>query len=168
VKGGKMSEGLTERLEKLEKNLEPKEEEQKKFKLPWSIRLQKGKYLRKEYCVVMFIKGNRSVEFKSMKIEDDTIMFNDKIYDARAGNMLNYKKLPILILKEWDMKPISLEEEYQRASEQGTLTAAQKLILTKMKMEAIKPKMSLNWKTVIIGLVVIGVGYGALSYMGYI
>lgn len=156
---------LSEKLDKIAEQLEETKAD-KKFKLPWSARLSKGKLLKKEFCIVLFIRSNRSAQIKVLPIEDDTVMFQEKIFDARAGNILNYKKMPMLVIKEWDMLPLAPEEDYEKAVTGGRLTAAQKLILTKMKMEAIKPKMQLNFKVILIILVILGAGYYFLNSSG--
>ena len=78
--------------------------------------------------------------------------------------ILRYKRKPLIIIKEWDMQPLSLKEEVSDAVEKGRLVAAQKYILTKMKMEAVKPKMQLNWKIILIILAIGGAGLWALDY----
>jgi len=141
--------------EKVDELYEEKEKgRKKKFKVPLSIKLQKGKF-KKGYAAVCLIKTNGAVEVKMVKIEDETIKIGENIYDASANNILRYKKYPLLIISEWNMKPFSPAENVEKASAEGTLTAAQKLILTKMKMEAVKPKMQLNFK-LIVGLLVLG------------
>jgi len=154
---------INEKLDSLIKGMG--KEKEKKFKMPLRVRLFKGKFRRENNIIVCFIRNNGAVVFKIMKIEDETILFNEKIYDASARNILRYKRKPIVIIKEWDMKPFSPEEEFDKAEKEGTLTAAQKLILTKMKLEAIKPKLQLNWKIV---LVILAIGAGLLYLLDYL
>lgn len=149
----------------------------KKFRLPLGIRLQKGKFRRKNYAVVQTIKTNGAVSFRMMKIEDDTINLGDTIHDASAGHVLRYKRYPLIIVPEWNMKPISPgstdmkiapfspKENFDKATEEGTLTAAEKLILTKMKAEAIKGKMQLPGKLI---LIILAIGAGALWLLDYL
>jgi len=163
---------LKEQLDKVIEKLEEKEE--KKFKLPFGIRIQKGK-TRKDSVVVCFIRTNGSVVFKMVKIEDDTIRIGENFYDASSGNILRYKKYPLLIVCEWNMKPVSPGEKlkpalfsakknFKEAEKNGTLTAAEKLILTKMKLDAVKPKSAIGGKTILIIIAVIVVGYFAADY----
>jgi len=170
-------ESLKDKLDKLiQQNELVAMQNQPKFKLPLSVRIQQGKALKKEWAIVLYIRTNGSTQIKMKRIEDDTIKFNDYIYDARAGNVLRYKKLPLIIIKEWNISPeappekhtLDLEKDYEDASKNGKLTAAQKLILTKLKMEAIKPKMQLNFGMVLIILAVLGGGYFLLNSMGVI
>jgi len=167
---------LTEKIDKVIEKLE-EARTKKRFKLPLSIRLQKGKIKRKNYCVVVIIRTNGAVSIRMLPIEEDTVKVGETFHDARAGNILRYKNYPLLIVPEWNMKPIAPDsdeiktepfnpdKDFKEAGENGTLTSAQKLILTKMKLEAIKPKMKINIGTIlIIGAVLVG-GYFLLDYL---
>lgn len=172
-------ESLNEKLDKL-LQLQEETKEKKQFKLPILIRwFGKGKIKRKQNCIVLVIRTNGQVEIKLLPIEDDTVRIGDSFHDARAGNVLRYKRLPMLIIPEWNISPISPttdeeikawspKEDYEKASKEGKLTAAMKLILTKMKLEAIKPKMQFNFKIILALAAVAVVGYFAMSYMGVI
>lgn len=163
-----------EDIEEIKELLKTKSE--KKFRLPLRIKLLTQR-LRKNYVIVMIIKTNGAVKIKMLKIEDDTIKIGDNFYDASASSILRYGKYPLLLVPEWNMKPISPEtnkigiepwtpkEDFEKAEKNGTLTAAQKLILTKMKMEAFKPTTKISGKMIVIGLVVLVIGYFLLDYL---
>lgn len=153
-----------EKLDHVIEQLEQKGKK-KKFKLPFGIRMQKGKPRRKNYAIVQTIKTNGAVNFKMTKIEDDTVKIGEGIHDASAGHILRYKRYPLVVIPEWTMKPFSPADNFKQSTEDGTLTAAQKVILTKMKMEAIKPKMQLNFKTILVILVIGGVLLYLLDYL---
>lgn len=141
------------------------QKKKKKFRMPLSVRMQKGKFKKKDYAIVCFIQTNGAVTFKVMKIEDNTIKIREKFYSATAKDVLRYKGKPLLIITQWNMEPFSPEKDFEKAKEEGTLTAAQGLILTKMKMEAIKGKLQLNWKIIlIIGALLIGL-FWLLDYL---
>ena len=162
-------EELNNKLDKLiDEQDKGSNKKKREFKLPWSIRMQQGKLNKKNFAIVLFIRTSGATQIKMMPIEEDTIVFEDKIYSASADFVLKYKKLPLIIIKEWDMEPMKPGEEFAKASLKGTLTAAQQLILTKMKMEAIKPKMQFNMGVILVILLVLGGGYFALSSMGVI
>jgi hypothetical protein len=172
-----MEETISDRLERLERGFKEVDEvAPKQFKLPLGSRFSKGKVMKKEWVHVMMIRSNGSFQIKTCKIEDDTVRFGDYFYDARAGNVLRWKGMPVIVLKEWNISPetnpekhkLDIEKDYDEASKKGNLTAAQKLILTKMKMEAIKPKMQFNMGMIMIILVVLGGGYFLLSSIGVI
>jgi len=153
-----------EKLDDIINQLEQKEKK-KKFKLPFGIRMQKGKTRKKNYAIVQTIKTNGAVNFKMQKIEDDTVTIGEGIYDASAGHILRYKRYPLVIIPEWNMKPFSPKEDFDEATKEGTLVAAEKVILSKMKLEAIKPKMALTFKTIIIILIIGGVLLYLLDYL---
>ena len=150
--------------EKVSESLEGKSKKPK-FKLPLGIRMSKGK-LKKNFILVLYINSNLQTKFEYHQIKDDTVMVNDAIYDARGGNILRYKNTPLLIINESNTQPFpfSPEEDYKEAEEQGNLTSPQRLILTKMKMEALKPSSPINAKTIILLAIMLGVGYFALDY----
>lgn len=154
---------LAEKIDEIREAVQTTERK-KKFRLPLGIRMQKGKPKRKNFVVVQTIKTNGSVSFKMMKIEDDTVKIGDNFYDASSQHILRYKRYPLIIVPEWSMKPFSPKESFEEAAKEGTLTAAEKLILTKMKLEAVKPKMQLNWKII---LIILGVGAAVLYLLDY-
>lgn len=154
-------ETIKEKLDKLLDTL--KEKEEKKFKLPLGIRMQKG-LIKKNFCIVLFVRTNGCVEIRMVKIEEDTIRIGDVFYDARACNILRYRKYPLLIIPEWNMIPFTPSRNLQEAVRDGTLTAPEGLILTKMKLEAVKPKAQFNAKMVFIIIGLLIVGYFVLDY----
>lgn len=168
---------LSEKIDKIMENLE-ENQEKKQFKLPLGIRIfGKGKIKKKNNCIVLIVRTNGQVEIKMLPIEENTVRIGETFHDARAGNVLRYKKLPMLIVPEWNMSPVSPSEgmiawdpneDYEKASNKGTLTSAQKLILTKMKLEAIKPKMQFNFKIILILLALAAAVYFGLNYFGAI
>lgn len=157
---------LLEQIEEINIKLdEGKRKKEKKFKLPWIIRLFQGKMRKKPYAIVMMVKSNGAIEIKMRKIEEDTIKVGEKFYEASAADILRYKKKPVLILTEWNMKPFSPREDFEKAATEGTLTAVEKLIITKMKQEAIKSKMQINFKVILIILAIGAAGLYLLDYM---
>ena len=159
-------EKLTDKLDRLVSVLE-QDKKVDDFKLPLGIRFfSKSKIKKKNYCVVMVIKTNSRMDIKLLPIEDDTISYNEQIYSATANFIMHYKKFPVIILPEWNSLPFSPADNYDEAKKAKTLTAGQKLIMTKMKLEAIKPKMNMNLKTIVMILGVLGIGYWILSSMG--
>jgi hypothetical protein len=153
---------MNEKINEIYKDVKEGRGRQKKFRMPIGIRLQKGKFKRKNYAVIQTVKNNGAVTFSMQKIEDDTIKLKSgTIHDASAENVLHYKKYPLIIVPEWNIKPFSPKEDFKEAADKGTLAAAEKLILTKLKLEAVKGKFQLNWKIILL-LLVIG---GALLYL---
>jgi hypothetical protein len=159
-------EDINEKLERLEKN-----ESGKKFSMPWKVFFSRRKLLRKEYCIVLYIRTNGNTSIEILPIEDDTVKFNDKIYAACSRYTLRYKRYPLLIIKEFDTIPVhpdddivNLDEEFKKAELLGTLATPGKLIYTRMSMEQIKPKIKLNAKVILIVIVLAVVGYGVFKY----
>jgi len=154
-----------EKLDDIKSMLEEKEEK-KKFRLSPLISLQKWKKNKKNFALIMYIKNNLHVEFKFVNIDDSTVKINKYFHEASAKDIIYYKKYPVLIIKEWDQKPVSMRGELNKAVSDGTLTASEKFIITKMEMESVKPKMKFNFKAIII-LLLLGAGlvYG-MNYLG--
>lgn len=158
TKSLKLNEKLDVIIDKLTK------EEEKKFKLPVMMRLF-GKFkMRKGFCIVFFVRTNGQIEIKMVGIEHDTVKINDCIYAANADYIMRYKRFSVMIIPEWTMIPFSPADNFTKASIEGELTAAQALVIAKMKTDAIKPKFNLNIGGILIAAVVIGVGYFALKY----
>jgi len=169
---------IREEINELKQLMENPRKKQKQFKLPLGIRASgvMGAFKKQNKIIVQIIKANGSTAFTIAKIEDNTVKVKDNIYDASAGHILRYKKYPLLIIPEWNIKPISPEsketrpepfnpkENMEKAAAEGTLTAAEKLIITKMKMEAVSKGMQLNWKVIFILLAVGAAAIFALDY----
>jgi len=179
MKGGinMEEESITQQIAKLKSELaQMQEPSPKQFKLPLGARIARGKVLKKEWVHVILIRTNGSIQIKTLKVEDDTVKFGDYFYDARAGNILRWKGMPVLIIKEWNISPevppashtFESDADYVAAETQGKLTASQRLIYTKMKLDSIKNKMNLNMGTILIILLILGGGYFALSALGYV
>lgn len=142
-----------------------KEQKKKKFRMPLITRIQRGKFKKKDYVIVCFIRTNGAATFKVMKIEDNTIKIGERFYSATSQDVLRYKRKPLLIITQWNMEPFSIKKDFEKAKEDGTLTAAQGLILTKLKMEAIKGKIQFNIKTILVIVAVLGGLLWLLDYL---
>ena len=140
----------------------------KKFHLPLSIKLRQGQLIRKEWCIVLFIRTNGSIQIKMFKIEDDTVKIGDTFYSASADYIMRYKRFPLLIIHESNMEPYKPAKHAVDAIKSGTLTSAQRTIAVKMEKESIKPKGNFSIKGLIIVVVVGAVGYFILQSMGFL
>ena len=144
---------MKDKLDKVIEGLE-KLEKRKRFKLPLGIRMQKGK-IKKNYAVVMIVRTNGTVYFKMIAIEDNTIKVGEIYHEATAGHILRYKKYPLIILPEWNIKPFSPSENIKEAIKDGSLSSAEKFILHKVKMESVsKSKISMKVILIVLGLIV--------------
>lgn len=170
-------ESLTQQIENMKRQmLEIQSPAPKQFNLPLVARMSRGKVMKKDWVHCLLIKNNGSILVKTLRIEDDTVKFGDYYYDARAGNVLRWKGMPFLILKEWNISPevpptqhtFSSDEDYKKAEAQGKLTTPLGLIFTKMKKDAIKGAMNFNMGTILMIVVVLAGGYFGLSALGVI
>lgn len=165
-----MEEGksLLQRMDNLAELLEEQQYRgKKKFKLPLGVRLSKGK-VKKGHIIVQTISTNGNVQFKMLPIDSDTVDTGKKIpqyHEATAEHILKYKKLPMIIVPEWSMKPFSPKENHQDTVKQGELSAAQKTIISKIEAEAIKKKSAINW---VVILIVLAIGAGAIFLLDYL
>jgi len=167
----KEDEGISKKLDKLLDNFESnqKKEKEKKFKLPLGIRFSGRKTRKRNYVIVMLINTNGSVVFKMMKIDDETITLSKKdgstIHGASADYILRYKKYPLIIIPRWNMQPFKPSENMSEAEKNGTLSELQKIILLKMKLEAVKSKMNINIGMVLLIIGLLIGGYFLLTYL---
>jgi len=154
---------------KLDRIIEREEEKKvkKKFSLPFMIRMMKGKIKKRNYAVVMLVKMNGSVDIKFVPIEDNTIRIADTYHEATADYVLRYKRYPMIILPEWNLKPFSPRENVKEAIEEGSLSSAEKFIINKIEMERVK-KTKINPKAIGVIILVIIIGYFVLSSMGWV
>ena len=157
---------------------EKESKKNKKFKLPLKITMGKGK-LKKNYILILFLQTNGNCIFKFEKIEDNTVKINDIYYDASADYIMRYKKFPLLIIPEWNIKPIrqpdgrivnapapfESKENMEEATKKGSLSATEKVILTAIKLDLIKPKMKFNIGMILLVLALLGGGYYLLDYL---
>jgi len=164
---------VSEKLDKLIDNFENMKED-KKFKLPLSVRMKKGKIRKKNHAVVQIIRTNGSVEFKMLPIEDNTIKIGDTYHEATAKYVMRYKQYPMIIVPEWNITPLDNptgtnvfhpEKNLEEAIGNGKLSAAEKFILHAIKMDLVKGKSKMNATTVIIVIAAIIGILILLSYM---
>jgi len=167
--------------EKIDMLVAEKEDEKKaQFKLPLSVRIFGKAKVKQNNAIFVLIRTNGTVVIKMLPIEDDTIKFGGVYYDANAGYVLKYKKWPMIVQPEWNMKPInsdevesegkpfSSEENFKAAIEEGTLSSAEKVIINKIYADAVKSKMQLNGTTIAIIIAVIVGGLWLANSQGWL
>ena len=155
---------LYERIEEINQKLGQLEKE-KEFKLPFFKRLGLGS-TKKGKALVQTIMTNGSVKFDILKIDENTVKRGDIYHDASSNYIMRYGKYPLIILKEWGMRPISPGQEFERDLTNGELTSAEKVIISKIQADLVKPKMNINIGMILlIGALLIG-GYYILNNMG--
>lgn len=134
--------------------------EPQKFKLPWKARLSKGN-IRKDFITVMIIYENGNIEYLKAPIKNGTIDIDGIPRLSTADYTLYYKGKPMIILPAWTLKPFSPVENYEDTVKEDMTVAGRRLLIERMKLDAIKPKGvgfgAIGW--VILLLVLAGAGY---------
>jgi len=163
---------LREKMDQIFKKLEEQDSNtKKKFSMPWSVKIFGKAKVKKNYAIVQTISTNGNVKFKMIQIEGDVVDIGKKIpqyHEATAEHVLRYKKLPLIIVPEWNMVPFSPASNYRKAVKEGELSTAQKTIISKIEANEIKKKSPVNWAVI---LAILALGAGAifvLDYMGLI
>lgn len=158
---------LKEKVDKLIEFFDKQQNNEKKAKFP-SIRFRVQKFIfsRLNWILVMFIRTNGSIKLKKVKPVDNTIKIGDTIYDCSADYIMRYKRFPMIILTEWNMKPFSPADNFKQAVAEGTMTSTEKVIMAKMEKDAIKGKWSGSMGKILVIIGIIAGGLYALNYFG--
>lgn len=154
-------ENLKDMIKKLMENQERllEEKEGKEVKVPYMARVSRMR-LRKNWITVMIIGDNRNVSFTKLPIQDGCIMIDGIPRVSVAEYTLVYRGKPMIIIPSWSLKPFSAVEQYEQDVKEQMTVNARKLILAKMKMEAIKPTRNfgmIGW--IILIAILVGAGY---------
>lgn len=172
-----MEEGksLKDELKDIKQMLESTEKK-KKEKKPRAFRFPgKGKLgtarLKKNWVTVIQISENRNLNFTKLQIQDQTVMIDGIPRLATADNILLYKNKPVLLLPMWSVKPISpsddqflnITENWKTLEEKGLNVKGYKVLMDRMKREAISAKKSMPWWIWIVGLAVVGIAIYVLT-----
>lgn len=154
---------LTEEIQELKSLMttvadekKPKDKKPREFRLPGRARISKARS-KKNYVTVEIIKENGDVSFTREQIQDQTIMIDGTPRIATADVIHQYKGKPIMILPSWSVKPFSRVDSYQDTERQLLNIKGYKVLMNRIKSEAILSKKSISWWWIIGGLVVIGV-----------
>ena len=113
-------------------------QKQKKFKLPWSAKVNNGR-ASKGYTTVQIIRNNGDMQLTRLQIDDGT-MVDGVPRISTIDYKLNYKGKPWVIIPEWSLKPFSSSENYEQTIKDKMNIAGRKVILSKLEKETIKPK----------------------------
>lgn len=149
-------------LEELNDNLKEKPKVKKGFKIPFKSKVS-GSKAKKGWTTALVIKENRNVDFQKYLIDEQSIVVDGIPRIVTPEETLYYKGKPFVIVPNWSVKPFSPEKNYEEAVRNQLTSQGYKLLLNKLKSEAIKPKKSVS------GLVGIGIvlALAALGYMAY-
>ncbi len=153
--------GLKQDIEFIKDRFE--EEENKKNKKTKKFRYPFGKKVgsaqkKKNYITLFRINENGSGVIKKVRIDEQTFIEEGIPRLAAAGYVINIKKNPWIILPSWSVEPFSAMDNYKKSLKDGTNTVGFKLLMNKMKLEAVNPKKQLGsmfkW---ILGLGLVGI-----------
>jgi len=149
--------GLHQRLNELEEYLKYggklKKKKLKKFKMPLLVKLQEKKILKKNKLLVFLLRTNRKLDIKIAKIENGMIFINENYHQVAPDYIYLYKKMPCIILPEWDLNPFGIEN-YKEAIEQKRIIHPQNIILRAIEAkEAAMTTKKLSGKAIIFILV---------------
>ena len=127
----------------------------KNWKMPWKARIGRIK-AKKNWTTVLFINDNREVKFMKLQIDEQTVKADGTPRIASTDYMMTYKRKPFIIIPSWSVKPFSPVDNYEEAEKENMLAVGYRLLLNKMKSEVIKPKMSMSWGLIIVGILILG------------
>jgi hypothetical protein len=146
----------------ISKSLEEKanQEKEKKWRLPFGKKVGKSQK-KKGYVTLVKLHTNMCVEFKKVRIEDQTLMEDDIPRLATAGYVFYHKKNPYIFLPEWNVEPFtpfSARDDFKLSIENGTNTAGFSLLLARMlKTQVSNQKQMGGWLKWVIGLILVGI-----------
>jgi len=155
--------GIQEDIKEL-KDLLIKQEEvkgKKKWKFPWGKKVGKGQ-MKKNYVTVLLLMENGVYDFKKYNIEDQTITHDLIPRLATTGHVMHDKEgNPMIILPNWSVEPFSPLEHSQKSLINGTNTNGYKILIAKMKAEAVSSKKEIG------GIFKWIIGLGLAALIGY-
>lgn len=153
--------GLHERLDEIEDfmkfGVKGKRKKMKPFRLPFLVRFQQKKIIKKNKILIFFLKTNKQLDIKIAKIENGMLFLNGNYHAIAPDNIYLYKKFPCIILPEWSLDPFSPfgTKDYHDAVENKRIIHPQNIILRAIEAkEASMSQKKVGGKAVIIMLVV--------------
>jgi hypothetical protein len=130
---------LKERLGRIEQGLlnlseEEKKKKEKKFRLPFGRKVSKSQ-AKKNYILIIKINENGNIDFIKKQIDEQTIMEDGVPRLAGSQYIMYYKKMPVIILPSWSVKPFSPIEQYEKSLDDGSNKKGYKILMNKMQKE---------------------------------
>ena len=159
---------IKELKEAITKDTETKKKEKvKKFRVPFKGRVNRVK-LKNNWITVLQVYENKTAKFTKAKIQEQTIMIDGIPRLATADNVLlieGRQKKPMVILPMWSVKPtspsdqqfLSISKNYEEIKDKGLNINGYKILLNRMKSEAISTKKPIPWWIWVGGLAVVGI-----------
>lgn len=154
---GTLKEDMEFIKEKFEEQENKKSKKTKKFRYPFGKKVGRSQK-KKNYVTLLRINENGQGVIKKVRIDEQTFMEEGIPRLAAAGYVTMIKKNPWIILPSWSVEPFSAMDNYTKSLKDGTNTVGFKLLMNKMKLEAVNPKKQmggmLKW---ILGLGLVGI-----------
>jgi len=161
--------GINEELNEIKSLLKEndKEKKEKKWKLPFGKKVSNGQK-KKGYVTLVKLFINGAVEFKKVRVEDQTLIEDDVPRLSSAGYVFYFNKNPYIFLPEWNVEPFtpfSAKEDFKESITNGTNTVGMSLLLARMlKTQALQKKqISGIVKWIFLAIVILGIGYAFIS-----
>ena len=159
TEGKTLTEEIKELKEIVSKSAEekkPKEKKPKEFKIPFKAKVSKPR-IRKNYVTVITVNENGGLDFIREQITDQSIMIDKVPRIATADVVCQYKGKPVIIQPLWSVKPFSRTDHYHETELQMLNTKGYKVLMDRMKKEALQAKKAISWWLIIGGLLLLGV-----------
>jgi len=141
---------------KLEEWARKEKKKEKHFKfLP---KLSCGK-LKKNYCIILFMRTNGYLDIMRLPIEDGFVYIKevDMRYAVTTNSILRWKNYPVLIIQEWSLEPVSPAMLQRKTLDEKMSAFPQKILIDALKKgQTTQKKINssiLLW--IIIGIIVI-------------
>lgn len=150
-------------LKKISEQLN-KSPETKKWKMPWSGKLSKGK-AKNGWVTIIHIKDNRNLEFMKVPLDEQTATIDGCPRIVTPDDVLYHKGKPVVIFPSWSVKPISVTSNYDETIKEKYRSTGYKLLLNKMKKEVIENKKSISGG-LIFGIIAVVIAAGYFAYKG--
>lgn len=148
---------LTEKVDLLAKAAKVEEwankskKKQKKFKfLP---KLGKGK-LKKNWAIIIFMRTNGYLDLMKLPIDDGFVYIKkvDMRYAVTADSVMRWNNLPVIIIQEWSLEPISPSMLQRKTFNDKMTSFPQKILIDALKKgQVTAKKMSGNILLWILG-----------------
>lgn len=84
----------------------------KEFKIPGGIRSKAKRGVKDNKILCVFLRNNKTLEFKLVKIFDGLIEVDKYLFNAYESDAIyTYKKLPVVVILEWRIIPVGGETD---------------------------------------------------------
>lgn len=147
-----------------------KEKKEKKFKIPWRARVSKIG-LRRGMITIQVINENKSIDFVKKPITHGTYELNGDIYSLNEQDIYFYRGRPFIHqpktkLNPWDPLRTYLNSKRNFIGKPLDINEiqGQRLVMSRMKTEAIMGSKKAGWGTSIIIICILAIiGYSFLT-----